>query len=64
MSDGDLTDLTDLTEPGGVGVAGGVLRDRLLGAWRGKGRDHGRPFGTIPSLGARLAKLSLAPDSS
>ncbi len=31
-------------------------------AWRGAGEIMASPFGTIPSLGARLAKLSFAPD--
>jgi acyl CoA:acetate/3-ketoacid CoA transferase beta subunit len=31
-------------------------------AWRGDGEVMASPFGTIPSLGARLAKLSFAPD--
>jgi acyl CoA:acetate/3-ketoacid CoA transferase beta subunit len=31
-------------------------------AWRGAGEIMASPFGTIPSLGARLAKLTFAPD--
>ena len=31
-------------------------------AWRGAGEVMASPFGTIPSLGARLAKLTFAPD--
>ncbi|MGO9857317.1 MAG: CoA-transferase subunit beta [Acidimicrobiales bacterium] len=31
-------------------------------AWRGAGEVMASPFGTIPSLGARLAKLVFAPD--
>jgi acyl CoA:acetate/3-ketoacid CoA transferase beta subunit len=31
-------------------------------AWRGGGEVMASPFGTIPSLGARLAKLTFAPD--
>ncbi len=31
-------------------------------AWRGAGEIMASPFGTIPSLGARLAKLMFAPD--
>jgi acyl CoA:acetate/3-ketoacid CoA transferase beta subunit len=31
-------------------------------AWRGAGEVMASPFGVIPSLGARLAKLSFAPD--
>ena len=31
-------------------------------AWRGDGEVMASPFGTIPSLGARLAKLTFAPD--
>ncbi len=31
-------------------------------AWRGAGEVMASPFGTIPSLGARLAKLMFAPD--
>jgi acyl CoA:acetate/3-ketoacid CoA transferase beta subunit len=31
-------------------------------AWRGDGEIMASPFGTIPSLGARLAKLTFAPD--
>ncbi|HWD55371.1 MAG TPA: CoA-transferase [Acidimicrobiales bacterium] len=31
-------------------------------AWRDAGEIMASPFGTIPSLGARLAKLSFAPD--
>ena len=31
-------------------------------AWRGAGEVMASPFGTIPALGARLAKLTFAPD--
>jgi len=31
-------------------------------AWRGAGEIMASPFGTIPSLGARVAKLTFAPD--
>ena len=31
-------------------------------AWRGDGEVMASPFGTIPALGARLAKLTFAPD--
>ncbi len=31
-------------------------------AWRGAGEIMASPFGTIPALGARLAKLTFAPD--
>jgi acyl CoA:acetate/3-ketoacid CoA transferase beta subunit len=31
-------------------------------AWQGAGEVMASPFGTIPSLGARLAKLTFAPD--
>ncbi len=31
-------------------------------AWRAAGEVMASPFGTIPSLGARLAKLTFAPD--
>ena len=31
-------------------------------AWRGAGEVMASPFGTIPSLGARLAKVTFAPD--
>ena len=31
-------------------------------AWRGAGEVMASPFGTVPSLGARLAKLTFAPD--
>jgi acyl CoA:acetate/3-ketoacid CoA transferase beta subunit len=31
-------------------------------AWRGAGEIMASPFGTIPSLGARLARLTFAPD--
>jgi len=31
-------------------------------AWRGAGEIMASPFGTIPSLGARMAKLTFAPD--
>jgi acyl CoA:acetate/3-ketoacid CoA transferase beta subunit len=31
-------------------------------AWRGDGEIIASPFGTIPSIGARLARLSFAPD--
>ena len=31
-------------------------------AWRGAGEIMASPFGTIPSLGARLAKLTFAPE--
>ena len=31
-------------------------------AWRGAGEIMASPFGTIPSLGARLAKRTFAPD--
>jgi acyl CoA:acetate/3-ketoacid CoA transferase beta subunit len=31
-------------------------------AWRGAGEVMASPFGTIPSLGARLARLTFAPD--
>ena len=31
-------------------------------AWRGDGEVMASPFGSIPSLGARLAKLTFAPD--
>jgi acyl CoA:acetate/3-ketoacid CoA transferase beta subunit len=31
-------------------------------AWRGDGEVLASPFGTIPSLGARLARLTFAPD--
>ena len=31
-------------------------------AWRGAGEIMASPFGTIPSLGARLAKRTFAPE--
>ena len=31
-------------------------------AWRGAGEIMASPFGTIPSLGARVAKLTFAPE--
>jgi acyl CoA:acetate/3-ketoacid CoA transferase beta subunit len=52
------------TEPGGVI---GVSRAEFCviacaDAWRDAGEIMASPFGTIPSLGARMAKLSFAPD--
>jgi acyl CoA:acetate/3-ketoacid CoA transferase beta subunit len=57
MSDGDLT------EPGGAGVT--RAESCLIAcadAWRDAGEIMASPFGTIPALGARLAKLTFAPD--
>ncbi len=31
-------------------------------AWRGDGEIMASPFGTVPALGARLAKLTFTPD--
>jgi acyl CoA:acetate/3-ketoacid CoA transferase beta subunit len=53
----------NLTEPGGAGVTRAescVIA--CADAWSGAGEIMASPFGTIPALGARLAKLSFAPD--
>jgi acyl CoA:acetate/3-ketoacid CoA transferase beta subunit len=55
--------MTSLTEPGGSGVTRAescVIA--CADAWRDAGEVMASPFGTIPSLGARLAKLSFSPD--
>ena len=55
--------MTNLTEPGGSGVTRAescVIA--CADAWRDAGEVMASPFGTIPSLGARMAKLSFAPD--
>jgi acyl CoA:acetate/3-ketoacid CoA transferase beta subunit len=55
--------MTNLTEPGGSGVTRAescVIA--CADAWRDAGEVMASPFGTIPSLGARLAKLSFSPD--
>ncbi|HEY6472557.1 MAG TPA: CoA-transferase [Acidimicrobiales bacterium] len=55
--------MTDLTEPGGSGVTRAescVIA--CADAWRDAGEVMASPFGNIPSLGARLAKLSFSPD--
>ena len=31
-------------------------------AWRGDGEVMASPFGTVPQIGARLARLTFAPD--
>ena len=51
------------TEPGGSGVTRAeYCVIACADAWRDAGEVMASPFGTIPSLGARLAKLSFSPD--
>ncbi|HEY1830351.1 MAG TPA: CoA-transferase [Acidimicrobiales bacterium] len=53
----------DIIEPGGSGVTRAescVIA--CADAWRDAGEIMVSPFGTIPAIGARLAKLSFAPD--
>lgn len=55
--------MTNIVEPGGSGVTRAescVIA--CADAWRDAGEVMASPFGTIPSLGARMAKLSFAPD--
>jgi acyl CoA:acetate/3-ketoacid CoA transferase beta subunit len=50
-----VTDVTEVTRAEVVAVA-------CAEAWRGDGEIIASPFGTIPSLGARLARLTFEPD--
>ena len=48
-------------------TAGGVTRAEVVAvacadAWRGDGEIIASPFGTIPSIGARLARLTFSPE--
>jgi len=52
---------------GSAGIETGVTRAEVCAVacaelWRGAGEIMVSPFGTIPALGARLARLSFAPD--
>jgi len=50
-----VTDVTEVTRAEVVAVA-------CAEAWRGDGEIIASPFGTIPSIGARLARLTFEPD--
>jgi acyl CoA:acetate/3-ketoacid CoA transferase beta subunit len=50
-----VSDVTDVTRAEVVAVA-------CAEAWRGDGEIIASPFGTIPSIGARLARLTFEPD--
>jgi acyl CoA:acetate/3-ketoacid CoA transferase beta subunit len=50
-----------MSESGGVSRAESCVL-ACAEAWRDAGEVMASPFGTIPSLGARLAKLTFAPD--
>jgi len=56
-----------MSERTGGGSPGGVTRAEVCvvacaDAWRGDGEIMASPFGAVPGLGARLAKLTFAPD--
>jgi acyl CoA:acetate/3-ketoacid CoA transferase beta subunit len=55
--------MSNLTDPGESGVTRAeACVIACADAWRDAGEVMASPFGTIPSLGARLAKLSFSPD--
>jgi hypothetical protein len=57
VTDGTLSEATraEVTRAEVVAVA-------CADAWRGDGEIVASPFGTIPAIGARLARLTFEPD--
>jgi acyl CoA:acetate/3-ketoacid CoA transferase beta subunit len=56
-----------MSDPGGAAKASGVTRAEVCvlacaEAWRGDGEIFASPIGTIPSIGARLARATFEPD--